>query len=224
VSVASAASRLVRQLAYGTLWPATNLFFRLYFRMRVVGRPRPFPSGALVVAANHVSYLDPVVLGLALPRRVTFLVTSSVFDLPLYRPWMWLFGCIRVRDEQLNVEAMRAALATLERGGVVAIFPEGGLSDDGRLREGALGVASLLLQSGAPLLAAGLVGTRAALPRGGGVPRPARVEVRLAAPFDPCALEPGAVPRDARRVVRDRVMAAIAALLPDQMKPVSSSS
>ena len=211
----------VRRGLYVVLWLLVNGFFRVYFRMRVRNRPRPFPRGPLVVAANHVSYLDPLLLGLALPRRVHFLVTSNVHDRPLFRPWMWLFGAIPVQDGSVNVEAMRRALDVLRRGGVVGIFPEGGISDDGRLKEGQIGVASLLLQGGAPVLAAGLVGTRAALPKGSALPRPARLSVRFSDVVRPDELTSGRPPRELRRELRDRVMAAIARGLPEEMQPAS---
>lgn len=204
-------------LVHAALWLLGALLCALWFRLRARGRPTPFPRGALVVAANHVSYLDPLVLGLAVRRRVTFMVTSTVFDAPGYRLWMRLFGCIRVQDGAKNVEAMRRALAALERGRVVGIFPEGGISEDGRLREGQLGVASLLLQSGAPVLTAALVGTHDALPRGGGFPKRRPVEVRFSRVVTPDALVHDLVPREARRVLRDAVMAAIAEQLPTRM-------
>ncbi|MBL8840204.1 MAG: 1-acyl-sn-glycerol-3-phosphate acyltransferase [Planctomycetes bacterium] len=202
---------------HAALWLFGALLCALWFRLRTRFRPSPFPRGALVVAANHVSYLDPLVLGLAVRRRVTFLVTSNVFDAPVYRLWMRLFGCIRVQEGATNVEAMRRALAALERGRVVGIFPEGGISDDGQLREGQLGVASLLLQGGAPVLTAAIVGTHDALPRGGGFPKRRPVEVRFSRLVTPDDLVHDLVPREARRVLRDAVMAAIAEQLPARM-------
>jgi len=208
----------LRRLLYALFWLLGNLLFRIWFRMRVVGRPRPFPRGPLVLAANHVSFLDPVALALAVPRRVTYLVTSSVYFQPLFRPWMWIFGCIPVQDGSVNVEAMRRAVAVLRRGDVVGIFPEGGISDDGRLREGEIGVASLLRQGGAPVLAAGIVGTFQALPRDASFPRPARVEIRFSRKIEFEARAAGAPPHEARRELRDRVMDAIARALPESMR------
>jgi 1-acyl-sn-glycerol-3-phosphate acyltransferase len=212
----------IRRGLYRLLWLLMNGLFRVYFRMRVRGRPRPFPAGPLVVAANHTSYLDPLLLGLALPRRITYLVTSAVYERPFYRPWMWFFGAIKVQDGSVNVEAMRRALAVLRSGGVVGIFPEGGISDDQRLQEGQIGVASLLLQGGAPVLTAGLVGTHQALPRGSALPRPARVEVNFSDFVRPDQLDAALAPRVARRELRDRVMAAIARGLPETMQPRST--
>lgn len=202
---------------YALLWLVGWLLFLIWFRLRVRGRLRPLPAGPLVVAANHASFLDPVALGLALTRPVTWLVTSEVFDRPAYRLWMALFDCIKVQAGAVNVAAMRRALDTLEAGGVVGIFPEGRISDDGRLLEGQLGVASLLLQAGAPVLTAGIVGTFDALPRGGGFPKPRRIEVRFSRLIEPDRVAAGLAPREARRALRDAVMTAIAAVLPRRM-------
>jgi len=209
----------IRRLLYFLLWSPTNLFFRAWLRLRVRGRPHPFPRGPLVLAANHCSFLDPVILGLTVPRRVVYLVTSSVYYRPLYRPWMWFFGCIPVHDGSVNVEAMRAALAALRRGEVVGIFPEGGLSDDGRLKEGQIGVASLLLLGDAPVQTVAIVGTRKSFPRGAKFPRPARVEVIYSDVVRPDGVDGSLDARARRRVLRDRVMAAIAKALPEGMKP-----
>jgi 1-acyl-sn-glycerol-3-phosphate acyltransferase len=209
----------LRRVLYVFFWLLGNLLFRIWFRMRVFGRPKPFPSGPLVVAANHVSFLDPVVLALSIPRPVTYLVTSSVYFQPLYRPWMWVFGCVPVNDGSVNVEAIKRAVAALRRGEVVGIFPEGGLSPDGRLQEGQIGVATLLRQGEATVLAAGIVGTREALPRGGGYPRPRKVVVRFSESIVPGAVDGGLAPHDARRLLRDRVMAAIGRVLPESMRP-----
>jgi 1-acyl-sn-glycerol-3-phosphate acyltransferase len=202
---------------YVLLWIVAKLLFLLWFRLRVRGRPSPFPRGPLVLAANHVSFLDPVTLALSIRRPVTYMVTSSVFDLPAYRPWMRVFRCIRVEDDAINVEAMRRAVSVLRSGGVVGIFPEGGLSDDGRLKEGQIGVASLLLKGDAPVLTAGIVGTYEALPRHGGFPKPVAVEVRFSKLITPAAIAAHRTPREARRELRDQVMAAIAAVLPARM-------
>jgi len=214
-----------RRVLYRFFWLFGNLLIHVWFGKRVVGRPRPFPDGPLIVAANHVSYLDPVLLALAVPRRVTYLVTSAVFDRWPFRPWMWIFGAIRVRDDTVNVDAMRRAIAALGRGEVVGIFPEGGISRDGRISEGAIGVASLLKQGGAPVLTAGLVGTFDALPFGAVFPRPRRrLEVRFSDRIDPGAVGEGLTPRDARRELRDRVMASIARVLPERMQRLPAAA
>jgi 1-acyl-sn-glycerol-3-phosphate acyltransferase len=199
------------------LWLVGRLLFALWFRFRVRGRPDPFPEGPLVVAANHVSFLDPVALGAALHRPITFLITSEVARRALFRPWVWIFDCIVVEANLKNVEALREALKVLRGGGVVGIFPEGAISDSGRIGEGQLGVASLLLQGGAPVLCAGIVGTREALPRGGGFPKRGALEVRFGALVSPPERVGTQPAREARRALRDQVMAGIAAELPARM-------
>jgi len=207
----------LRLLLYLLLWLFGRLLFGLWFRFRVRSRPHPFPQGPLVVAANHVSYLDPIALGAALHRPITYLITSEVARQPLFRPWVWIFDCIVVEADAVNVEALREALKVLRGGGVVGIFPEGAISDSGRLAEGQLGVASLLLQGGAPVLCAGIVGTHEALPRGRRLPRRGTIEVRFGARIEPPARGGELPAREVRRVLRDQVMAAIAAQLPARM-------
>jgi 1-acyl-sn-glycerol-3-phosphate acyltransferase len=210
---------LFRSVAYVVLWLLGNLFFRVWLRARVRRPPQPLPRGALVLAANHCSYLDPLLVGMTIRRRVVYLVTSSVYYQPFYRPWMWLFGCIPVHDDSVNVAAVRAALAALRRGQVVGIFPEGGISDDGRLKEGQIGVASLLLLGDVPVQTLAIVGSHEAMPRDVKFPRPVRIELVFSDVVAPSDVDAKLDPRARRRELRDRVMAAIARALPERMKP-----
>ena len=100
----------------------------------------------------------------------------------------------------------------------MGIFPEGGISDDGRLQDGELGVASLLLKVGVPVLPAAIVGTRESLPRGAWLPRRGTLEVAFGPLIHPEEIAAGRSPHEARRLVRDRVMEEIGRLLPERMQ------
>ena len=185
-----------------------------WFDLRVDGLEHLPPAGPYIVAANHHNYLDGVVLGVAVPAPIAFLVMPRVWRATRLHPVFHRhIGSIPINLERPDFVALRGALAHLERGGVVGIFPEGPFSVRGRLERGLPGVALLALTSGAPVVPAALHGTYEALrQRRFYVPRPTPLGVRFGPPrhFSPN----GVRGRHARLGVTGRIMNGIAALLP----------
>src|SRR2546425_3183387 len=137
-----------------------------WFRLRVEGAEHLPECGPYLVAANHHNYLDGVVLGVSVPAPITFLVMPRVWRAtPLHPAFHRHIGSIALTLHRADVGALRQALAALERGRVVGIFPEGPFSVSGRLERGLPGGALLALHSGAPVVPAGAPGPGEA-PRG----------------------------------------------------------
>src|SRR5262249_62428322 len=137
-----------------------------WFGLSVQGREHLPDHGPYLVAANHHNYLDAVVLGVSVPAPIAFLVMPRVWRAtPLHPPFHRHVGSIPLQVDRADVGALRRALAALERGRVVGIFPEGPFSVRGQLERGLPGVALLALRSRVPVIPAGISGTRAA-PRG----------------------------------------------------------
>src|SRR5437867_12141626 len=186
-----------------------------WFRLRVEGAEHLPECGPYLVAANHHNYLDGFVLGVSVPAPIAFLVMPRVWRAtPLHPPFHRHIGSIPIDlDRRVDIRALRRALAALERGAVVGIFPEGPFGVRGRLERGLPGVALLALHSGVPVVPVGIRGTWEAL-RGRRfyVPRATPLRVRFGPPrrFSPN----GGSARETRRDVTARIMADIAALLP----------
>ncbi len=185
-----------------------------WFGLSVEGAEHLPDRGPYLVAANHHNYLDGVVLGVSVPAPIAFLVMPRVWRAtPLHPAFHRHIGSIPLNLERPDVGALRRALAALERGGVVGIFPEGPFSVRGRLERGLPGVALLALHSGAPVVPAGIHGTWEALrERRFYLPRATRLGVRFGPPRR-FSLN-GTSSRAARHDVTERIMADIAALLP----------
>src|SRR2546425_6678489 len=186
-----------------------------WFDLRVDGLEHLPASGPYLVAANHHNYLDGIVLGVAAPEPIAFLVMPRVWRAtPLHPVFHRHIGSIPINLERPDVGALRRALHLLQEGGVVGIFPEGPFSMRGRLEPGLPGVALLALRSGVPVVPAGIRGTYEALEgRWGHIPRRVPLGVR----FGParCFPEDGSNGgRSARLFVTRRIMDDIAALLP----------
>src|SRR5262245_53210687 len=185
------------------------------FDLNVEGLEHLPGHGPVIVAANHHHYLDGVVLGVAIPRAISFLVMPRVWRAPPRQPHVRRHIGSTPRDVgRSDVGALRRALATLERGGVVGIFPEGPFSVHGRLEAGLPGVALLALRSGAPVVPAAISGTYEALVgRRLYIPRRRPLRIRFGVPrrFNP---DGEASRREMRLWVTERIMADIGALLP----------
>jgi 1-acyl-sn-glycerol-3-phosphate acyltransferase len=171
---------------YGTVRALFHPFGRWYFRMQVEGLEHIPAEGSAILAANHVSWLDPAVLGSACPRPIRFLISRSVHEIRVTR---WFYAGMRTIPVERGTREsrwLRAALRALARGEVVGIFPEGeGLAPGGDERDPMPGALLIGALSGAPLIPVGLSGTYSALPPGRRVPRPGRVTVRFGEPYRP---------------------------------------
>jgi glycerol-3-phosphate dehydrogenase (NAD(P)+) len=154
-------------------------FFLLYFRLGRTGRDHGQVRGGLIVAANHRSFLDPFVIGAALPwrRPMNYVAKIELFE----RRWQgWLLsrlGAFPIRRGESDEMSVQTARLAVERGGAVCIFPEGTRIRRGTLATPKRGVGRLALQTGAPVLPTAVYGSERV--RRGWRVRPRQVRVRL---------------------------------------------
>ncbi len=196
-------------LKYVLLGPLLHLLFR----PRVTGLEHVPRAGGAIIAANHVSFLDPLLLPLVVPRRVMFLTKVKYIDKPLLHWILTGAGVIPVAtgDPSAVGAAVTAGVAAVRAGRLVGIFPEGTRSHDGRLHRGKTGVARIAMETGAPVIPAGITGTDAAFPRGAKLPRPRAVHITFGPPIS-LAWHEGRPDPAQGRIATDQVMAAIGAL------------
>ncbi|MFI0453313.1 lysophospholipid acyltransferase family protein [Actinomadura sp. 6N118] len=203
---------LVKYVVFG---PA----MRVMFRPHVSGLHHVPRRGPVILAANHLAFMDSFVLPLVVPRRVRFLGKQEYFTRSGVRGRAMAgffrgLGAISVDRSggRAALEALDTSARVLEGDGVFAIHPEGTRSPDGRLYRGHTGVARLALRTGAPVLPVAIVGTDRVQPRGRAVPKIGRIGVRIGAPMSFAERNAGA-PRGRRsREVTDEIMQAIQGL------------
>jgi 1-acyl-sn-glycerol-3-phosphate acyltransferase len=202
-------SRWLRPVLYHVGGPMC----RRLFRLRVEGEEHLPAAGAAIIAANHLSFFDSVVLALAVPRPLRFVGKAEYLDHWPTRRLFPALGMIPVerRSPRQAYGALRAAAQVLEADELFAVYPEGTRSHDGTLQEGHNGVGHLSVTTGASIIPAGIVGTDRIQPKGTRVPRPFRpATVRFGSPIDPHRYD-GSRRECRRRITRD-VMSAIGEL------------
>jgi 1-acyl-sn-glycerol-3-phosphate acyltransferase len=192
---------------------------RAVWRPTVTGLEHVPRSGPVILASNHLSFVDSVVIPVVAPRKVAFLAKSDYFTGTgvkgaLQRAWFEGLGMLPVDrdDTRAAIASLDTALQVLGRGEAFGIYPEGTRSRDGRLYRGRTGVAHLALTAGCPVVPVGLTGTEDIQPVGSTLPRLASVTVRFGPPIAVAGEYDGVPPGRARRELTDRVMAAIGEL------------
>lgn len=166
--------RLLRTVVYWLL--------RAGWRLRVTGLDRLPPPPYLIVP-NHGSEIDAVVLGGALPIRLTFLAARELERFPLlFRIIRW-FDPVFVRRGLGDVGSVKACIARLGRGDVLVIFPEGRVVQGAEFGPFHPGAAFVALRAGVPVVPIGLIGIARMWPLGARWPRPSRIAVRIGEPL-----------------------------------------
>jgi cytidylate kinase len=209
-----------------------RLIARAIVRLRIEGDLASLPKGGpMIMAANHASSADPVLIGAflnqILGRPLNWLGKREIVEFPLTGWAMRRAGIHPVDRDAADLEAFRSAMRVLEAGQVLAVFPEGTRSRDGGLQRVREGVGMLALRSGAQVLPVAVVDSDLMWPRGRLLPRFGRhVTVRYGEPF----VVAEELERSSPGVVRDRrqateaatrlIMARIAELLPPRQRGV----
>jgi 1-acyl-sn-glycerol-3-phosphate acyltransferase len=141
-------------------------------------------SGAVVLACNHLSNLDPVLLAIPCPRQISYLAKIELFRVPIFGNAIRRFGAIPLQRSASDPEAIRLAESVLEHQHLLALFPEGTRSRDGRLKPFRFGAARLALKYNVPLVPAAIIGTDRAMPSGRSVPHRTSVGIAFGQPLD----------------------------------------
>ncbi|MCK5940611.1 MAG: 1-acyl-sn-glycerol-3-phosphate acyltransferase [Planctomycetes bacterium] len=167
---------------YASKW-AVLLFSKLWFRVAQQGAENLPQEGAVLLVANHASYLDPPMVGITASREVNFLAQAGLASFAPLRWWLRQVGVTLIDRDAPSKEAMRLIGGCLKAGEVVGIFPEGTRSRDGSVMPFKSGVEFLVRRSKATVVPIGIDGTYRAFPRKAWFPRPRKVVVRFGEPW-----------------------------------------
>ena len=162
---------------YAILKVPTLALARTMFRLEARGRENVPATGPVLLVANHSSFLDPPLIGVAVHRQISFLAKAELFHLPLLGGLIRRLNVRPIRREGGDPSALRTAMRVLEDGGALLIFPEGTRGDEGIIRPAKAGAGMLAVLSGASVVPVFVRGSGRAWPRGRKLPRPAKVTV-----------------------------------------------
>ncbi|MFH1719394.1 MAG: lysophospholipid acyltransferase family protein [Planctomycetota bacterium] len=129
-----------------------RVFCMLFFRVRTYGRENIPKNGPFVLISNHQSYLDPMLCGGHIKRRVSFLARESLFTHWLFGRMISSVGTIPVKLGEADISAMRKVISKLKAGGGVCLFPEGTRSTDGKITPFKPGFGLLCRRGGAAVV------------------------------------------------------------------------
>jgi glycerol-3-phosphate dehydrogenase (NAD(P)+) len=196
-----ARTRGVNPLVYWIVRAILQPAFHLYWRLSRIGREHIPPTGPVILASNHRSFLDPFVIAVMARRPIYFMAKKELF---VNRPVSWLLGALGaypIDRGASDQDAMATTRAILERGDGVLIFPEGTRTRPGELGRPKRGVGRLALETGAPVVPIAVIGTEAV--RNGWRFRPVKVRIRAGSPVRfPRVERPGP---DLASAVTDRI-------------------
>src|SRR5262247_3722361 len=186
--------------------------FRVLFSVEHHGVENVPEEGAVIIAGNHPSYLDPLLIGLPVRRTIQFMAWDALFKIPLLGQVIKAAGAFPVDIRKGRGEAAyREALRVLESGEALGVFPEGQRSDQAAMGDLRAGVARLAIETGAPIVPVTIGGAMRAWPKWKLLPRSAKIVVRYHEPIRLSEAERAANRdnRDFQALVMRRVAASI---------------
>lgn len=172
--------RLIQTLARGASW--------IYAPATMLGGEHIPATGPLIIVANHLSYIDPVLIGGLFPRPIVFMAKKELWDNALVGRALTAIGVVPVDRQNAAVSTARAALRALRDGDPVTLFPEGTRSFDGQVQPFKTGFLKLARRASAPILPCGVSGTWEIWPRHRKVPKPGRITIAFGEPMDIASL------------------------------------
>jgi 1-acyl-sn-glycerol-3-phosphate acyltransferase len=194
---------------------------RLMGGYRVHGREHIPLRGGAIICSNHVSYLDPPVLGAGFtPRRTYFMAKAELFEIPVLGAVIRTVYAFPVDRTTTDREAIRHGIELLQKGELLVVFPEGGRSPDGAIQPGNIGPALMATRAQVPIIPAALKETDRVMPPGKGGLHRGRVQVDYGEPIHPSQFGDGRLDKSHLQAFTDTVMQAIEELQKAQYERV----
>jgi len=155
----------IARLFYRSVQGLGSLIFGMSFRLKIIGAHHIPGSGPVVIASNHPSYLDPVLIGLKIRRRVRFMAWDSIFRIPGIAFMSESLGAFPVNINKMGKDTFNKTLEILKSGHVLGIFPDGMRTDSGRMENPKPGAVRMALTVGAPIVPCSIIGALEVWPK-----------------------------------------------------------
>lgn len=201
------------------------------FRPWVSGAENIPSHGAVILASNHLSFIDSVFLPLVIERNMVFLAKSEYFTGKGLKGWltkMFFIGTGMLPIDRSGGKASEASLNTglrvLAEGNILGIYPEGTRSPDGKMYRGRTGVARMILEAGVPVVPVAMIDTEKVMPIGSKWPKLRRLGIIFGEPLDFSRFEGMEGDRFILRAVTDEIMYELAGLSQQEYVDIYASS
>jgi len=216
-------------------WFMKNLvagpLLRTVFRPWVVGLDNIPKTGGVILASNHLSFIDSIFLPLLIDRRIYFLAKSDYFTGKGFKNWAtkhFLLGTGMLPIDRSGGKASEASLNTglqvVAQGNVLGIYPEGTRSPDGKMYRGRTGVARMILEGHVPVVPVAMVDTEKVMPIGSKIPKVRRIGVIFGEPLDFSRFEGLEGDRFILRSITDEIMYELSRISGQEYVDVYASS
>lgn len=153
------------------------VILKLFFKLKVEGLENIPQKNNFIIVANHASFMDPLVIMAAVPKKIHCIALRGLYTI------FWLRWFLRLTETLPSGSSSEKAVALLTENKIVGLFPEGGVSRDGKLREFRRGVALLAFKTGRPIVPCAILGTYAALPKGAKFTKFLPIKVKIGKPI-----------------------------------------
>jgi len=142
------------------------LLLKIFWQMKIIGIENVPKRRALIIASNHVSYLDPIVLATSMKRKICFIAKKEAFNNIFGNFILKKLNAFPVDRGKNDILAVKKAINILQAGKILGVFPEGSRSLNIELQELKLGVIKIAIKTGVPIVPVGIIGTHKIYPRG----------------------------------------------------------
>ena len=153
------------------------VYFKIFHRIRFKGCENIPATGPIIIAPNHISYYDPIIVGTGVNRDIEFMAWGRLFSIPILRRIIRFFGAFPVEIARLDKSAYIDAIRALNNGKALIMFPEGGRSVDGNIKNYSSSVARIAFKTNARIVPVTIVGAYEAWPKHRLLPRPGKISV-----------------------------------------------
>lgn len=180
---------------YGMVRRVLWLFFRIMFRFQSFGLEHIPREGGCILVANHVSFLDPPLIGGAVRRPLRFIARNTLLRAGFLQWFFPRIGVITIDRDKGDIAALRKAIQIVQAGNMLCLFPEGTRSPNGELQPAKGGIGFLVSKCAVPVVPVYIQGTYEAWPKGAKRMRPGKIRLFFGSPI---------LPEDIRRIGRGR--------------------
>jgi 1-acyl-sn-glycerol-3-phosphate acyltransferase len=156
---------------------------KTFFNYKVIGAENIIEEGPCIIAANHCSFFDPPLVGVACKRAIHYLARKSLLEWPVLGPIFPELNVIPVDRKNADRSALMGAIRVVKNGGAVLIFPEGTRSLDGKIQKAQPGLGMIVAKTGAPVVPVRIFGSFEAFPRSSYLPKLQQITIVAGKPI-----------------------------------------